>query len=207
MVKTRLVPPLTLDQAAGLTRAFIGDIAGATARAAATTQAIPWLAHGPDDDPAEFDGLLPRGFKFLPQRGADLGMRMADLMEVQLAAGAASVCLFGSDLPLLATETLVEAARLLGEPGDRVVLGPAADGGYYLIGLKQPHPWLFDRMVWSVPTVLAETLDRAASLGLPVACLPMMEDIDDPAALDRLRRRLAVEPALAPLTAGFLASL
>ncbi|HWK45106.1 MAG TPA: TIGR04282 family arsenosugar biosynthesis glycosyltransferase [Stellaceae bacterium] len=202
-VKTRLVPPLTLDQASGLTRAFIGDIAH---RMAATPASL-WLAHGPDDVPTDFDGLLPPGFDFLVQHGADLGARMADLIERRLAAGASSVCLIGSDLPSLPAEILVEALRLLDLPGDRAVLGPAVDGGYYLIGLKRPHPGLFDRMVWSTPTVMAETLGRAASLALPTASLSMVEDIDDPAALDRLARRLTVDPSLAPRTATFLAAL
>src|SRR5262249_34213326 len=68
-------------------------------------------------------------------------------------------------------------------PGDRVVLGPASDGGYYLIGLKHPHRRLFEDIAWSTERVLQQTVERAASLGLDVVTLPVWYDVDDAASL------------------------
>jgi hypothetical protein len=74
----------------------------------------------------------------------------------------------------------------LATPGDRVVLGPATDGGYYLIGIKQPHRRLFQDVEWSTERVLRQTLARADELALPVVLLPSWYDVDDEAALRQL---------------------
>jgi rSAM/selenodomain-associated transferase 1 len=206
-VKTRLVPPLTPEEAADLTRAFIRDISITLQRAAETAGAGCFLAHGPSDDPADFTGLVPRGFGFIAQRGSDLGARMAGVMTDLLGAGAPAVCLVGSDLPELSVGTLVQALEYLKRPGDRAVLGPAKDGGYYLIGLKQSHPVLFEDIVWSTGTVLLRTIDRAARIGLPADRLRPIEDIDDPAALLGLAVRLHEDPSAAPETACFVKAL
>jgi rSAM/selenodomain-associated transferase 1 len=206
-VKTRLVPPLTPEEAADLTGAFIRDISAMLQRAAEISGAGCFLAHGPSDGPADFAGLVPPGFGFIAQRGSDLGARMAGLVTDLLGAGAPVVCLVGSDLPELPAGTLVRALDYLGHPGDRAVLGPAMDGGYYLIGLKLPHPALFEDIVWSTGTVFTRTMERAAGIGLPVESLRPLEDIDDPAALRGLVARLGEDPSVAPETAGFVKAL
>ena len=96
------------------------------------------------------------------------------------------MCLLNSDSPTLPTGYLVAAATALAAPGDRVVLGPATDGGYYLIGIKQPHRRLFQDVEWSTERVLRQTLARADELALPVVLLPSWYDVDDEAALRQL---------------------
>ena len=86
---------------------------------------------------------------------------------------------------------LVEAAHALAMPGDRVVLGQAADGGYHLIGLKRPHRRLFEEISWSTESVFRQTIDRAAEIGLSVDALPVWYDVDDVASLRRLIGDLA----------------
>ena len=98
---------------------------------------------------------------------------------------------------------------MLAPPGDRVVLGPAEDGGYYLIGLKRAHARLFENIAWSTPAVFAQTVDRARELGLEPAVLPSWYDVDDPDSLRRLDAELSGEGGgrglyRAPYTAAFL---
>ena len=81
-----------------------------------------------------------------------------------LRAGHGAVCLINSDSPTLPVGYLVAAATALAAPGDRIVLGPSTDGGYYLIGMKRPHPGLFEDIAWSTDQVLSQTLARAAAL-------------------------------------------
>jgi uncharacterized protein len=116
----------------------------------------------------------------------------------------------------LPTDLLVEAVRCLQKPGDRVVLGPAADGGYYLIGLKQFHQRLFEAIDWSTERVYRQTMMRAAEIGVPVAPLAEWYDVDDEASLAVLARDLLSAPDVkadhngsyaAPRTTAFLAQL
>jgi glycosyltransferase A (GT-A) superfamily protein (DUF2064 family) len=132
-----------------------------------------------------------------------------------LDAGYGSVCLVNSDSPTLPTAFLIEAARVLQAPGDRMVLGPAEDGGYYCIGLKRPHPRLFEEIAWSTPSVFAQTCERAREIGLDRIVLPVWYDVDDPLSLRRLVGELigndggdsGCVPYAAPHTAAFLRAL
>ena len=85
---------------------------------------------------------------------------------------------------------LHEAVVVLRAPGDRMVLGPAEDGGYYLIGLKRVHRRLFENIAWSTESVLASTLDRAREIGLETKLLPSWYDVDDAASLSCLCQEL-----------------
>jgi glycosyltransferase A (GT-A) superfamily protein (DUF2064 family) len=99
---------------------------------------------------------------------------------------------------------------LLSKPGDRVVLGPSDDGGYYLIGLKRNHPQLFERIDWSTERVSDQTMQRARELDLEVSLLPTGYDVDDAATLRRLCGELLSEKStddIAPNTRRFLAAL
>ncbi len=95
------------------------------------------------------------------------------------ATGFGAACLVNSDSPTLPTALLIQAARALLAPGERVVLGPAEDGGYYLLGMKQPHAHLFADIAWSTSSVAAATHARAVALGLDVVTLPAWYDVDD----------------------------
>jgi hypothetical protein len=136
--------------------------------------------------------LLPLGFRLLAQRGETLGERLINAATELLNRGYHSVCLINSDSPTLPAEVLTTAKSLLEQSGDRVVLGPSRDGGYYLIGLKRPHRKLFERIPWSTADVLAHTIERAADIDLPVRLLPSWYDVDDAATLQLLCDELSL---------------
>ena len=213
--KTRLVPPLSAAEAAGLSACFIRDATENIAAAAQLSAIEGYIAYSPPDAAAEFEPLLAKGTRLLPPRRIGLGASLYDAAEDLLAAGYGSACLVNSDSPTLPTSLLIDAARALSLPDDRIVLGPAEDGGYYLIGLKQAHARLFDDIAWSTSLVFAQTVERARQIGLEPLVLPMWYDVDDVESLQRLNAELLGEGGKsdrssayrAPHTAAFLRRL
>lgn len=207
-IKTRLVPPLSPAEAAALGGAFIQDIAENILAAAEAVAIEGYAAYSPPGSEAEFTRLLPADIRLLPPRRIGLGASLWHAAEDLLAAGYGAVCLVNADSPTLPTTFLVEAVHALGKSGDRVVLGPAEDGGYYLIGLKRPHRRLFEDIAWSTEIVFGQTLDRAAELALRAITLPRWYDVDDSESLRRLIDELLgadlPEAYCAPHTAGVL---
>ena len=189
-VKTRLVPPLSATDAAALGAAFLQDIAGNILAASALAPITAYVAYAPAGAEEALRSLLPQSVRLLLSRRAGLAASLFDATADLLAGGHAGVCLVNADSPTLPTAMLVEAAHRLQQPGDRVVLGPAEDGGYYLIGLKRPHERLFEDIDWSTERVFRQTLDRAAELALETVTLPKWYDVDDEASLRRLRIEL-----------------
>lgn len=189
-VKTRLVPPLTLDEAAALNGCFLRDVTAIIDELCVLGEADGFAAYTPAGAETAFDELLPPRFRLLAQRGANLGERLLHAAEDLLAAGYSALCLINSDSPTLPPTLLRDAVEALRSPGDRVVLGPADDGGYYLIGLKHAHRRLFQEIAWSTPAVFASTLARARETGLQTTLLPSWYDVDDAASLGRLCREL-----------------
>lgn len=125
---------------------------------------------------------------YVPQAGGDLGVRLSAALNPGAAAGTVPVDRFpviflGGDCPYLDEADLVAAEKLL--ESHEVVLGPAVDGGYVLIGMNKPHPELFQGIEWSTEHVLGQTLERARRTGLSVALLPEREDVDDLASWNR----------------------
>lgn len=110
------------------------------------------------------------------QQGKDLGEKMANAFQKSAELGAERMVLIGTDCPTLQHHHLLQAFDAL--TNSDVVLGPATDGGYYLIGVKHLHPKLFEDIIWSTSTVLSETLKRAESVGLSVCLLPVLDDVD-----------------------------
>jgi hypothetical protein len=215
-VKTRLVPPLTYEEAAELNTCCLRDVAENIVAAARQVPIQGFAAYYPVGSEAFFDDLLPVGFKLLPPREPTIGRSLFHAARDLFDAGYTSVCLVNADSPTLPTEFLVETARRLQESGDRVVLGPAADGGYYLIGLKQFHQRLFEQIDWSTERVFRQTLARAGEVGVTVAPLPEWYDVDDEPTLTMLAReigprRCPAGPYLngypAPSTTAFLEKL
>ena len=200
--KTRMVPPLSPEDAAALSACFIRDAAENIALAAMQAAIDGYIAFAPRDAEAEFQPLLAQGTRLLPSRRAGLGASLFDATADLFAAGYRSVCLVNSDSPTLPTSILIEAVRMLSLPGDRLVLGPAEDGGYYLIGLKQPHRRLFEDIAWSTPQVFTQTEDRAREIGLTVTRLPVWYDVDDIASLTRLRSELQQATGGSPIYAA-----
>ncbi len=188
--KTRLCPPLTTQEAAALSRGFIGDVASVVAHTAERAGAYGVAVYTPARDKAAFDRLLPNGFSMLEQRGTDLGERLLHATDDLLRGGFGGVCLINSDSPTLPVSLLQQTVDALRRPGDRIVLGPAIDGGYYLIGLKCAHASLFAGVSWSSSQVLAQTLSRAAGLQVPLTLLPLWYDVDDLGSLQLLVHEL-----------------
>src|ERR1051325_10687513 len=202
-VKTRLVPPLTAHEAAALSICFLRDMA---ANIECITKASGLVVYTPSGSESAFAGVVPEGFELLLQRGPALGQRLCNATDDLLRQGYAAVCLINSDSPTLPRSILLRAVELLALEGDRVVLGGAEDGGYYLIGLKHAHRHLFYDIPWSTADVFARTIERAAEIDLPVELLPRWYDVDDRETLAQLCEELVFTPASngAPLTRAFL---
>jgi rSAM/selenodomain-associated transferase 1 len=185
-VKTRLAATLGAAEAAALYRAFLRDLA---LRFRGGRITVRWSIAPPVGGFAGELGL--DGRDCFAQEGEDLGARMHAAFRRVLARPGARCVLIGSDMPQLSVELVGEAFAEL----DRVdlVLGPAEDGGYYLIAMREPHD-VFSGITWSQPSVLAETLTRASALDLRVHLLASGFDIDELRDLERLRELLA-EPA------------
>src|SRR5215469_9713083 len=214
-VKTRLVPPLTDEEAAAFNTCCLADIAANVVAAAQIEPIQAFVAYAPPGSEPFFATLLP-DLQLLPPTEPTIGRSLVHAAQHLFAADYGSVCLINSDSPTLPTRVLVEAVRHLRRPGDRVVLGPAADGGYYLIGLKQFHRRLFEDIDWSTERVFQQTIARAAEIGLAAAVLPEWYDVDDDQALAILAHELfrgsgaaAVyeDGYPAPRTAAFLRKL
>lgn len=189
-VKTRLVPPLRADEASLLSACFIKDI---VANLLGLSQSLPvdcFAAYSPPGSEAHFRDLLPPQVRMLPPRSIGLANSLPDAIEDLIAAGYAGACLVNADSPTLPPSLLRDGITRLSLPGDRVVLGPATDGGYYLIGLKHPHRHLFHDIAWSTSQVYGQTATRAASLGLEAVTLPAWYDVDDATSLSWLRAEL-----------------
>jgi len=189
-VKTRLAPPLTLDQSAAINICFLRDTTENIAAVAASGLAAGVISYTPIGDESLFDKLLPADFALIPQRGDGFGERLLATAEDLLACGYGSVCLIDSDSPTVPAAVFEQAIAELARPGDRIVLGPAHDGGYYLIGLKRAHPEPFANISWSTSTVFAETIAAANAASIETIVLPLWYDVDDTATLDILNAEL-----------------
>ncbi len=209
-VKTRLVPPLTPEEAAELNKCFLRDTAAAISNAAGADTACGIAVYTPVGAESAYTDILPADFSLLPQRGDKFGERLYLALEDLFKCGFDSVCLIDSDSPTVPAENFAQAVELLSASEDRVVLGPSDDGGYYLVGMKKPHRHLFEKIDWSTERVLNQTVQRAAEIDLEVKLLPTGFDVDDDAGLRRLRNELLGDQAddsVAPNTRRFLADL
>jgi rSAM/selenodomain-associated transferase 1 len=189
-VKTRLCPPLELDQSAALNICFLKDTTENLAKVASSGSAAGLVCYTPVGDEALFDDLLPENFRLILQRGDGFGERLLFAAQDILACGFGAVCLIDSDSPTVPAAAFEQAVAELNRPGGRVVVGGSHDGGYYLIGLKQPHPALFQNIAWSTSAVYAQTLAAAQSAGIDIVELPLWYDVDDDATLQILASEL-----------------
>ncbi len=228
-VKTRLVPPLTPEEAAELNKCFLRDTAAAISSVcsgglrrpnAVNTQLLPGAQKAPPQcgpvavytpvgAESAYTDVLPADFSLLPQRGDEFGERLYFAVEDLFKCGFDSLCLIDSDSPTVPAENFEQAVELLSASEDRVVLGPSDDGGYYLIGMKKPHRHLFEQIDWSTERVLNQTMQRATEIGIEVKLLPTGYDVDDDASLRRLCNELLTDTTsadIAPHTREFLAS-
>jgi rSAM/selenodomain-associated transferase 1 len=202
-VKTRLSPPLTREQAAALNVCFLRDTTENIASTASGGSAAPsriagLVSYTPVEDERLFQGLLPENFALIAQRGEGFGDRLLAAAEDILACGYDSVCLIDSDSPTVPNAVYQMAVTELARAGDRIVMGSAADGGYYLIGMKQAHAAIFAGISWSTGQVAEETRERAQTAGIELFELPLWYDVDDAATLAILKAEL-----LAGMPPGF----
>lgn len=184
--KTRLVPPLSDGEAAALSACFLRDTCDNIARISLDGTAAGVAVYTPLNDEAVFEDLVPDTFGLLGQRGRSFGERLFHAAEDLFSLGYNSLCLIDSDSPTLPPAFLRGAVSALAVPGDRIVLGAAKDGGYYLIGLKIAHRRVFEEIDWSTAKVLAQTIERAREINLPVQVLPPWFDVDDASSLRQL---------------------
>ncbi len=198
-VKTRLARSIGDDGAAALYEAFVLDLAE---RLRTVAWEVVWC-HWPPESP--FGALVP-GARCVPQAGRDLGERMATAVDEAFADGARQVVLIGADAPHLPLDRIDAALGALRGVAD-MVLGPALDGGYYLMGLRAPAPALFEGIAWGTRGVLADTLAQAARAGLATRLLPEDFDVDEPADLARLRTLLEGGHVRLPRTVAVLTRL
>lgn len=200
--KTRLCPPFTPKAAAE----FYGCLMRDTLALAKRLQGIDFtLAYTPASAIDYFDNLVPNGFRLFLQNGADLGERLANALAHHLQRGYRKAVIMNSDGPTLPLAYLKEAFTELDHVD--VTLGMGHDGGYYLIGMKQYYPELFQNIEWSTEEVIPQTLEICRNLKLKVHSLPEWYDVDVEADLIRLCHDLAENPASAPRTHAFLTQI
>ena len=188
--KTRLVPPLTFDEAAALNTAFLQDIAGNLRLAGRHAGIAGYAAFAPSGSEDFFSRILPPAIGLIDACLPNFGDCLLRTIEEILARGHGSAVVLNSDSPTLPTAFLVETAGVLAQPGDRAVLGPSSDGGYYLLGLKTAHGHMFEDITWSTERVAQQTLERAREIKLDVHMLPVWYDVDDVDGLRRLGSEL-----------------
>lgn len=189
--KTRLTPPLSATQAADLYAALLQDT---IALAASIRQVRLGLAISPPEALDFFFSLAPEETLLLPVAGENIGVCLRQVLELGLRLGYKRVCALNSDGPSLPAAFLHQAFQLLAEHD--VVLGPNQDGGYYLVGLKQPLPELFQGIAWSTEQVMPQSLGVLARLEKQVALLPPWYDVDDEQSLRRLAQEIDDLPQL-----------
>src|SRR3982074_1071359 len=184
--KTRLIGPLlSPEDVAALSRGFLLDSVGFGLD-------LGWervtVVHPTGGGPA-LTALLPPAVNLLEQRGRGLADALPHAFATHLAEGFDRVVLIGSDNPTLPRGLVEQACAAL--DGHDLSIGPSADGGYYLIGMRAPHLGVFDAIDWSTPRVYAQTLARAERLGLRVLSVTGWYDVDEPSDLERLHAELA----------------
>jgi uncharacterized protein len=220
--KTRLVPPLTFDEAADLNTAFLQDVAEnlllASHRTSEPVAIAAYAAYGPPGSESFFRATLPESIGLLGAWLPNFGDCLFHTIRELLQRGHDSAVVLNADSPTLPTAFLVETAEALARPGDRAVLGPSSDGGYYLLGLKTAHRRMFEDIDWSTERVAEQTLQRAREIDLEIQLLPAWYDVDDLEDLRRLygevcgpdkdrRRRYGVVPHYARQTAALMQKL
>jgi hypothetical protein len=213
--KTRLVPPLSFEEAAAFNTAFLQDVAANILAASDRTSISGYMAFGPPESVAFFETMLPSGIGLIECWLPNFGDCLLHAITRLLACGHAAAVVLNADSPTLPTSLLVYAAHILARPGDRAVIGPSTDGGYYLLGLKTAHRHLFEDIDWSTERVAAQTLERAREIALPVHVLPAWYDVDEAEALKLLHAELCagrsfaadLQSHQAPRTAALMQAL
>jgi rSAM/selenodomain-associated transferase 1 len=183
--KTRLCPPLTHVQAADLYDCFLRDTLDTIRKVMKVKRIIAYLPENAQD---YFLQLAP-DMGLIGQQGKSLGERLDNLLKATLSDSFCQAVIMDSDSPTLPPDYVIQAFKQLEEAD--VVLGPTRDGGYYLIGAKQPQPQLVRQVKMSTSHVLSDTLKLAKTLGVTVSLLPVWYDVDNISDLYHLNREIS----------------
>ena len=195
--KTRLLGILTPEQCARLHWAFLKDLA----KIYPAMDADLFVAHTPDPDWIRLAAVFPYAAGFFSQEGADLGEKMHNAVAKVLAMGYEAVVLTGTDLPQMTAGHLEKSFEVL-ETHD-VTIGPNPDGGYYLIGMKAPHPEIFHVPNYGGATVYENTVRAIREAGLSFAPSLACGDVDTPDDLRELMGKIAPNSATGSCLAEF----
>ncbi len=187
--KTRLSPPLRPDECAAISSCFIRDLSATIQSLADDGEVVGCAVYTPIGSETVLRQLLPNAFHLIPQGEGDLGARLLKVTADLLDAGYAGAILVNSDSPTLPKAILRQAVDAVRQ-GDNVVLSPALDGGYTLVGLSRPHTRLSEEMPWSTSEVYRLTLERAREIGVTVINVPGWYDVDDAASFRMLEDEL-----------------
>lgn len=191
--KTRLIPALGAEAAADLHRQMtertLAEIQSLQQSYALTVEV--WFAGG---DRVQMQSWLGANLHYQPQPAGNLGDRMMQAFQTAFDTHVKAAIIIGTDCPELSAALLIEAFQALQQTD--LVLGPATDGGYYLIGLRQLVPDLFQAIAWSTDQVFQQTVDIANKLHLSLTCLPPLTDIDRPDDLPVWERVIALHPSI-----------
>jgi len=196
-VKTRLYGVLSVDDATQLYRCFLKDT---LALAVAIHGIEVFISYTPQGAESHFEGIISSNLRMLAQRGAGLGDKIIHAFEDLFGEGFDAAALMNADSPTLPRRYIAQAFEELRRPGDRVVLGPTEDGGYYFVGIKRLHRRLFEEISWSSERVLTQTLERAKEIGLEAVLLPEWYDVDSAAEFEGLKRELITRQNISTAT-------
>lgn len=186
LTKTRLVPPLTYEEAAFLNTAFLQDVAGTVSTASRMADIAGYAAYGPQNSGDFFREHLPSEITAFECWTGSLTSDLLHAMNRLFENGHGAACVMNSDSPTLPPSILAEAAGALIERPGRLVLGRSSDGGFYFLGARALHPALFEGIEWSTDEVAEHVLSKARGLKLDICELPVWYDVDDVICLQRL---------------------
>ena len=189
-VKTRLWGAINPEEARRLYVAFLSDTFALMEEVVEERENLTVaLCYTPDGEEEAFEEVEREGSLMIPQRGADLGERLTNCFADLFALGFESVVVIGADSPTLPGEHIFDAFECF-ETVDDVVIGPAEDGGYYLIGMRKLHKRIFEDIPWGEAGVLDATVERAKEAELDLVLLSEWYDVDTPADFERLKHDL-----------------
>ncbi|MDQ4120446.1 MAG: TIGR04282 family arsenosugar biosynthesis glycosyltransferase [Acidobacteriota bacterium] len=201
LVKTRLVPFLSAENAAQLAACFAAD-AVRKVQSVCENTIIAF-----DGDKKLLETILPQNLIWLPQTGPYLGERMHNAFRFAFEKGFSPFVVIGTDSPTLPPEFIRAAIEILQEKRTDAALGEAEDGGFYLLGLNQPDKQIFQDVRWSLPETYLQTVRNIKQSNLHLTTLPIWYDVDTPEDLRRLKTEIennARARQLAPETALWL---
>ncbi|HEV2664607.1 MAG TPA: TIGR04282 family arsenosugar biosynthesis glycosyltransferase [Blastocatellia bacterium] len=206
-VKTRLSDALGPEDAKSLYVAFLSDTFAMMEDVREEREGlILALCYTPEGEEGAFEEVEREGSLMIPQRGENLGERLTNCFADLFALGYESVVVVGADSPTLPGEYVFDAFECF-ETDDDVVIGPAEDGGYYLVGMRKLHNRIFEDIPWGDNSVLDATIERAKEAELNLVLLPEWRDVDTLEDFEGLKRELNESKDAAKFTRKFLREL